>query len=189
LAKDGRMALVSKEGPLSIARQCLLLGLSRSSFYYEPCSESQLNLELMQRIDKLHLLFPFYGVRRMTQLYYITVMIMYFRKDLPQYLPKQLKPEARSVSFNSQDKANEEADIFTLGGKTAAAIKRHIRDDNNKLQSQKELLFSLHLILQSFAILRYTPFEQAINNLIATEVDEQFSFNLEEEELNSVWLG
>lgn len=67
MAKDGRMALVSKDGSLSIAQQCVLLGLSRSSFYYEPCSESALNLELMQRIDKLHLEFPFYGVRRMTQ--------------------------------------------------------------------------------------------------------------------------
>lgn len=61
------MALVSKDGSLSVAQQCLLLGLPRSSFHYEPCSESELNLELMQRIDKLHLQFPFYGVRRMTQ--------------------------------------------------------------------------------------------------------------------------
>jgi hypothetical protein len=122
-------------------------------------------------------------------LYYITVVIMYFRKVLPQYLPKQFKPAAKNVSFTAPDKTTEDADIFSLASKAAAAIKQHTRDDSNKTQSQKELLFSLHLILQSFAILRYTPFEQAINNLIATEVEEQFSFNLEEEELNSVWLG
>ena len=40
---------------LSIARQCGLLGISRSSFYYEPCGESAENLALMRRIDELFL--------------------------------------------------------------------------------------------------------------------------------------
>jgi hypothetical protein len=61
-------------------------------------------------------------------LYYITVVIMYFRKDLSQYLPKQFKPAARSVSSTSPDKATEEPDIFSLAGKAAAAIKQHTRD-------------------------------------------------------------
>jgi hypothetical protein len=61
-------------------------------------------------------------------LYYITVVIMYFRKDLPQYLPKQFKPVARSVSFTAPNKATEEPDIFSLAGKAAAAIKQHTRD-------------------------------------------------------------
>jgi|GEM_PF-1378990 len=61
-------------------------------------------------------------------LYYITVVIMYFRKDLPQYLPKQFKPVVRSVSFTAAEKATEEPDIFSLAGKAAAAIKQHSRD-------------------------------------------------------------
>lgn len=60
------MALVSKETRLSISRQCELLGLARSSYYYEPCRESELNLWLMRQIDELHLRLPFYGVRRIT---------------------------------------------------------------------------------------------------------------------------
>lgn len=67
MAKDGRMALVSKESNLSIAQQCSLLGLSRSSYYYEPCKESELNLRLMRQIDELHLRLNFYGVRRITR--------------------------------------------------------------------------------------------------------------------------
>ncbi len=38
----------------------------RSSFYYEPKSETALNLVLMRPIDKQFLETPFYGVRQMT---------------------------------------------------------------------------------------------------------------------------
>ena len=51
---------------LSIRRQCDLLGLSRSTFYYEPVAESPLNLELMRLLDEQFLVTPFYGSRRMT---------------------------------------------------------------------------------------------------------------------------
>jgi putative transposase len=51
---------------LSIRRQCDLLGLNRSTFYYEPASESEENLALMRRIDEQYTRTPFYGYRRMT---------------------------------------------------------------------------------------------------------------------------
>jgi len=50
---------------LSVARQCELLGLPRSSWYYQPLGESAENLALMRRIDKQYLATPFYGSRRM----------------------------------------------------------------------------------------------------------------------------
>ena len=46
---------------LSIGRQCELLSLSRSSFYYQAVGESDLNLALMLQIDKQFLETPFYG--------------------------------------------------------------------------------------------------------------------------------
>jgi len=49
---------------LSISRQCELLGLSRSSYYYQPCGESTEDLLLMKEIDKLYTKYPFYGARR-----------------------------------------------------------------------------------------------------------------------------
>ena len=50
---------------LSIRRQCELLGLGRSSYYRNPASESDENLELMQLIDKEYTAHPFYGTRKM----------------------------------------------------------------------------------------------------------------------------
>ena len=47
-------------------RQCELLGLSGSSFYYEPAVASPLNLALMRLMDEQYTRTPFYGIRRMT---------------------------------------------------------------------------------------------------------------------------
>lgn len=47
--------------------QCELLGLPRSSYYYEPVPESAENLHLMRLIDEHYLVRPFYGSRRMAQ--------------------------------------------------------------------------------------------------------------------------
>jgi putative transposase len=51
---------------LTVCRQCELLGLPRSSYYYEPATESAENLRLMRLIDEQYLQCPFYGSRRMT---------------------------------------------------------------------------------------------------------------------------
>ena len=50
---------------LSIARQCRLVNISRSSFYFQAQGESLLNLELMRLIDEQFLRTPFFGSRQM----------------------------------------------------------------------------------------------------------------------------
>jgi putative transposase len=47
---------------IAVARQCELLGLSRSSYYYSSARDDEYNLELMRQYTKV----PFYGVRRLT---------------------------------------------------------------------------------------------------------------------------
>jgi putative transposase len=51
---------------LSVRRQCELLRLSRSGLYYEPEPTSPEQLALMRRIDELHLKYPFYGSRKLS---------------------------------------------------------------------------------------------------------------------------
>jgi putative transposase len=52
---------------LSVTRQCELLGLPRSSFYYEPQPPSEDDQQMMRRIDELYLAYPFYGSRQMAR--------------------------------------------------------------------------------------------------------------------------
>ena len=51
---------------IPVSRQCDLLDLSRSSFYFQPAGEDEYNLTLMRLIDEQFTKRPFYGVRRMT---------------------------------------------------------------------------------------------------------------------------
>ncbi len=57
---------MNKDERLSIKRQCELLEVCRSSFYYVPQQESSDNHGLMKLIDKQYMETPFYGVLRMT---------------------------------------------------------------------------------------------------------------------------
>jgi putative transposase len=50
---------------LSVRRQCELLELPRSSFYYAPAGVSDSDLSLMARIDRVHTDHPYYGSRKL----------------------------------------------------------------------------------------------------------------------------
>jgi putative transposase len=65
-AVEGLRPLIDPDHPqLSVRRQCALLGLTRSSYYYEPASETKENLAVMRLIDEEYTRHPFYGSRRM----------------------------------------------------------------------------------------------------------------------------
>jgi putative transposase len=51
---------------LSVKRQCELLDLKRSSYYYTAQPETAFNVWLMRLLDEQYTKTPFYGVRRMT---------------------------------------------------------------------------------------------------------------------------
>ena len=59
------MLVEPEHGRLSVRRQCELLGLNRSSLYYQAGRESEENLRLMRLLDEQYLRTPFYGSRRM----------------------------------------------------------------------------------------------------------------------------
>ena len=56
-----RRALVESGTQLSMRRQCELLGVNRSSLYYDPVEPDAEELALMRRMDALHLQHPFFG--------------------------------------------------------------------------------------------------------------------------------
>lgn len=65
---QGKKQLIEPQNEtLSIEKQCGLLGLARSTFYYEPCPESPENLILMRLMDELYLADPTKGVRLLHQ--------------------------------------------------------------------------------------------------------------------------
>lgn len=58
--------MIEPNARLSRVRQCQLLGVSRSSVYYQPRAVGEEQLRLMRLIDEQYLRTPFYGSRNMT---------------------------------------------------------------------------------------------------------------------------
>lgn len=68
MSRGERKAMIRRDHPdLSLSRQCEVLSISRSSFYYTSKGESPENLALMRRIDEVFLRYPFYGSRQMVR--------------------------------------------------------------------------------------------------------------------------
>ena len=53
---------------MSVRRQCELLQVCRSTYYYEAAPETPENLTLMRRLDQMHLEHPVYGSRKLAVL-------------------------------------------------------------------------------------------------------------------------
>jgi putative transposase len=67
LLPEDKRALIEPDHPqIRIARQCELLGLPRSTYYYQAQGESAENLTLRRLLDQQYTDTPYYGVRRMT---------------------------------------------------------------------------------------------------------------------------
>jgi len=70
---------------LSIARQCELLNLSKSSYYYVPCQESPENLAIMRLLDEQYLKTPFYSQTQISETAARTSDIPLFTERIKNY--------------------------------------------------------------------------------------------------------
>ncbi len=98
MSRGERKAMIRRDHPdLSLSRQCRLLRISRSSFYYAPKGESTKNLALMRRIDELFLKYPFYGSRQMVR--------QLRRGNSPSLSPFMTSDLSLRISFSSSSAA------------------------------------------------------------------------------------
>ena len=62
---DQKRSIIESHPTLTCVRQCQLLDLPRSTFYYEPVPATKEELALMAKIDRFHFEHPVYGSRRL----------------------------------------------------------------------------------------------------------------------------
>ncbi|AJZ56518.1 DDE domain protein [Paraburkholderia fungorum] len=60
--------MIDRDHALPVTQQARLVGISRSSAYYQSRGVSEADLKLMRRIDELHLEHPFAGARMLPRL-------------------------------------------------------------------------------------------------------------------------
>ena len=79
--------LVDVKSKISIAKQCELFGLPRSTYYYQPKDYSAFDLLIMDLIDKVHTEFPVYGYRKIT----VVINELLLKKHLPVVNEKRIR--------------------------------------------------------------------------------------------------
>src|SRR5262249_56172980 len=57
-------SMIATEVGVTVNRQCALLGIARSSFYYRPRPEAE-ELDILKRLDRIFTSHPVYGSRRL----------------------------------------------------------------------------------------------------------------------------
>lgn len=133
---------------LSLTRQCELAGINKSSLYYERRAEPQANVELMNRMDVLHTMHPYYGSRRIQQvlqrdgevynlkrirrlMYKMGIITQYPKRNLSKAAPRQKKisvlikrhtcyPQQSSVEYRYYLRANGKR-VYVFSGSNRLA--------------------------------------------------------------------
>ena len=67
LSLENKKKLINPDPKISTRRQCELLNLSRTSFYYKPKPLSDEELLILNKVDEIYTEHPYYGSRRMKE--------------------------------------------------------------------------------------------------------------------------
>ena len=103
-----RKKKVDKAHELPISRQCLALDISRSSAYRTPAGVSADDIDLMRKLDELHLRRPFKGSRRLRDDFWDNYGLQVNRKRVQRLMRlmgiRALHPGAKTTHPNPQHK-------------------------------------------------------------------------------------
>ena len=103
-----RKAKIERSHDLPISRQCKVLDISRSSAYRTPALVSDADLDLMRKLDVLHLRHPFKGSRRLRDDLWDEYSLKVNRKHVQRLMRlmglRALYPGAKTTRPNKQHK-------------------------------------------------------------------------------------
>ncbi len=103
-----RRGRIDREHALPVIRQCTALGLCRSSAYRSPGEVNEADIELMRKIDVLHLRHPFKGSRRLRDDLWDDYGLQVNRKRVQRLMRimgiRALYPRAKTTGPNPQHK-------------------------------------------------------------------------------------
>jgi putative transposase len=103
-----RKKKVNREHGLPLSRQCLALDISRSSAYRKPAGVSVDDIDLMRKLDELHLRRPFKGSRRLRDDLWDNYGLQVNRKRVQRLMRlmgiRALHPGAKTTRPNPQHK-------------------------------------------------------------------------------------
>ena len=109
--------MIAPNAGLPINRQCTLLGIARSSFYYQSRPTSADELDLLNRLDRIFTEHPVYGSRRL-QVALLREEISVGRRRIRRLMRKLGLCAVRPKRNTSKPHPEHRIYPYLLGGKT-----------------------------------------------------------------------
>jgi hypothetical protein len=139
-----------------------------------------------------------YAISFILVIYYIVVLILYYRNDLQKYFLKS-RESFNSPSTNRTAKVEKnEAQIIEprinnehKNGsieKLLSNIKSLIKTSASRKFPREELLLSLQLELKNQSAFQDSTYRDIINNYIIEACENYYSIHLSEEEVSALWI-
>ncbi len=139
--------------------------------------------------------------------WYIIIGLKFYFHDLQNILTGKIKltfkrsPKPSSLKQSEQitnselpdfdDKPlvdmEENDNLFKVVDELISKLKSVISDAVSKKHNKQEFIFLLQLTLKEYSILKRSPFQDAINNLIASECEKYSFIRLSAVELMELW--
>ena len=95
--------------------------------------------------------------------------------------------EPLEVARNSFPNEEETNNLLQVAEELTSKLKEAISDASSKKYNKEEFIFLLQFILKEYLILKNSPFQIAINNLIASECNKNSFIRLSAVELAMLW--
>lgn len=135
--------------------------------------------------------------------WYLFVGMRFYSHDLQIFLARKRKPNSRATydeftgderklsersEFTAEQiKVSETENLFKEAEQLTAKLKEAIANASFKNYNKEEFTFLLQLTLKEYPNLKGSPFQVAINNLIASECEKHGSLHLSAEEQVMLW--
>src|SRR5438046_657919 len=137
--------MIAPEAGLSVIRQCALLGIARSSFYYRPRPESAEELELLKRLDRIFTDHPVYGSRRL-QVALLREGISVGRRRVRRLMKKLGLWAVRPKRNTSKRQPEPKVYPYLLRGKTIDQPNQVLAADVTYIPMQQGFLYLVAII-------------------------------------------
>lgn len=139
--------------------------------------------------------------------WYIIIGLRFYFHDLQNILSGKTKLALRGVHREYSSTKNEEItnsepsefdhkflpneqetdNLFQVAEELTSKLKEAISDAASKNYNKEEFTFLLQLALKEYPVLKGSPFQVAINNLIASKCDKHSFIRLSAVELGMLW--
>ena len=132
--------------------------------------------------------------------YYLFIVLRFYRSDILQIFAGKEFTQDR-VSFTSTQKvqpnqtrhqenlqeAFENQDLFQASQSLGDEIIAYLREAGRDTVSKEDVNQSLRSLIAKYPSIKHSAFREAIQNLILTESEANYSIHLSEEELSALW--